>query len=280
MDGIVTATKVASAPGRFVSGTQVWDRLWTHRPSDEKDARLLDRELRSPRWSLVVDRLEKTFGSIAGLRTIELGCGRGDLSALLARKGARVTLFDRSTSALREARRRFARLELPAAYHHGDMLGALDGHHARYDVALSLGVVEHFRGRERTHVIGAHHRVLRPGGMAIISVPHAWCLPYRVWKSYLEIRGWWPYGMEQPYTKAEMTRRARKAGFGRVETHALGFWQSVGDQWIKQLTARRPDWVDWRSRLDDAMGLVLLMFAWRADNDPHRCVRNDEGRRS
>ncbi len=277
---MVTAAEVASAPGRFVSGTQVWDRLWTHRPSDEKDARLLDRELRSPRWSLVVDRLETTFGSIAGLRTIELGCGRGDLSALLAKKGARVTLFDRSASALREARRRFARLELPAEYHHGDMLGGLDGHRGRYDVALSLGVVEHFRGCERTQVIGAHQRVLRPGGMAIISVPHAWCLPYRMWKSYLEIRGWWPYGMEQPYTKTEMTRRARKAGFGRVETHALGFLQSVGDQWIKPFRGRGPDWVDRRSALDSAMGLILLMFGWRSDGTDHRSMGNDERRRS
>ncbi len=243
--------------------SETWERLWRYRPTAEKDATLLARERRGPRWHNVVDRLQNTFGSIEGLKTIELGCGRGDMSALFAQEGASVTLFDYTEVALNEARWRFERLSLQADYQLGDMLKSLSPWEASFDVSTSLGVVEHFRGEQRTQVIRAHYDVLKPGGLAIISVPHALCLPYRVWKAYLELRGWWPYGMEKPYTKREMIHRARLAGFRRVEVHCLNFWQAVGDQWVKRLTSLEPDWVDKPSVLDRWMGLNLVLFAWK-----------------
>ena len=242
---------------------ELWDRLWRDALPEAKDDALLAREYRSPRWVLVVDRLESAFGSIRGLQTIELGSGRGDISALLAERGAEVTLFDQSVAALDQARRRFDRLGLRARYDCGDVLQALDPWRGRYDVALSLGVIEHFRGDERTRVIRAHYDVLKEGGMAIISVPNAWCLPYRLWKLYLELRRWWPYGMELPYGKRELLRRAKAAGFTQTEAVSVGFWQSLGDHWGRMLGARRPDWGTRKSALDRWMGFVLLFFGRR-----------------
>lgn len=256
------STAVPSRPTTY-AGPEVWARLWAHRPSEVKDRALLNRELRNPRWALTVDQLESAFGSVRGLRTIELGSGRGDLSALLAQHGAKVTLFDRSEAALREARWRFDRLGLDARYETGDLLASLDPWSARYDVAISLGVIEHFRGRDRSRVIAAHREVLKPGGLAVISVPNARCPPYRLWKLYLELRQWWPYGMELPYTRSELTRRALETGLDPLRVHGLGFWQSIGDHWIKRLFGRGPDWVAKPSRLDEAMGFALLMFARR-----------------
>ena len=118
----------------------VWDRVWRYRPSDARDDALLEREEASPRWRLVVDRLERTFGSIDGLQTIELGSGRGDLSVLLARRGARVTLLDRSERALEEARKRLVRLGLPARFEQGDLLTRSDSKEGCFEVSLSIGV--------------------------------------------------------------------------------------------------------------------------------------------
>lgn len=257
----------AAAPPADEVGAQVWKRVWAHRPAVDKDNALLQRESRSPRFRLVIGRLESTFGRLEGLRTIELGSGRGDLSALLAQRGADVTLLDNSAEALREARWRFDRLGLSPRYEMGDILESLDSRHGRFDVSISLGVVEHFKDADRTRVIRAHLDVLVPGGLAVISVPHAWCLPYRMWKLYLELRGWWPYGMELPYSKREIIRRADEAGFARTEAHGLGFWQSVGDHWGKSIFGRGPDWVDRPSCLDRWMGSVLLLFAWRGEAD-------------
>ncbi|UCE59590.1 MAG: class I SAM-dependent methyltransferase [Phycisphaerales bacterium] len=247
----------------------VWDRFWKHRPSAEKDDALLARESRGPRFQLVLDRLKSTFGSIKGLRTVELGSGRGDLSALLVKEGAEATLLDRSESALNEAKWRFDRLGLNARFDIGDITGSLEPWRDRFDVAMSLGVIEHFQDDQRTQVIRAHHDVLKPGGLAIISAPNAWCIPYRVWKFYLQHRGWWPYGMELPYTKDELVNRAHRAGFARAVIHALGFWQSIGDYWGPMLLKRKPDWWNRRSVLDAWAGVVLLLFAWRGQSRIH-----------
>lgn len=262
-----TGCAMSSAPNRRDTADEtVWDLLWRNRPSDAKDDDRLQRERHGPRWNLIVHRLEQTFGGIAGLRTIELGSGRGDLSVLLARQGAQVTLVDRSERALDEARERFDRLSLAARFLKGDLLLGDRRWTGGYDVSLSVGVIEHFKGEARTRVLNMHADVLKPNGLCVVSVPHARCLPYRFWKSYLELRGWWPYGLEIPYGKAELHRRAVDAGLDRVETHALGFWQSVENLWGRRLFGRWPDWSRTPSRLDDHMGWVLLMFA-RRDGD-------------
>ena len=250
-----------------------WDRLWRHTPSDTRDDALLARERRSPRWASIVNKLEITFGSIEGLRTVELGSGRGDLSALLAESGAKVTLLDSSDKALGQARHRFDRLGLEADLQHGDMLRTPRSLRGRFDVALSSGVIEHFKSDDRTRAVQAHYDVLAPEGLAIISVPNAWCIPYRVWKLYLELRGWWPYGLELPYSRRELIGRARRVGFERIDGRCMGFWQSVGDQLGKNLLGRGPDWVDRRSFMDGTMGLVLLLFAWRRSGCAPSCVQ-------
>lgn len=247
-----------------------WDRLWQHQPPDAKDDQLLERERRSLRWARIVNRLEATFGSIEKLRTIELGSGRGDLSVLLAERGADVTLLDSSERVLTQARQRFERLALPGRYESADMLGTLDVFRQRFDVALSSGVIEHFAGEQRTRAIRAHYEVLRPGGLAIISVPNAWCFSYRLRKLYLELRGWWPYGQELPYTRREIVRRAREAGFARAEATAMRFSRSLvhrqvvgGDRRESPVIYDILHVANRASRLHSVFGFVLLLFGWR-----------------
>lgn len=245
------------------TGSQVWDRLWRSPPSVAKDTAMLERERQSLRWARAAQVIRDTFGSFKGLRTIELGSGRGDFSVLLAAQGASVTLFDYSKMALDQARHRFDRLGLAADYVQGDMLGDLDGLRRRFDFSVSLGVIEHFQGRERTRVIGAHHNVLRKGGLTLISVPNALCPPYRLWKMLLEIPQWWPYGLEIPYSRGELTRRAKQAGFARIEMDGTGFWRSVGDLWGRSLLGRECKWADRPSWMDRSMGLSLQLFGRR-----------------
>lgn len=261
MSTSVTEARVLP-PASGTAGPGVWEQLWRRQPSEAADDAQLARERRSPRWAALVAHLEATFGKIEGLRTVELGSGRGDLSALLAQRGAEVTLLDYSSAALGQAQRRFERLGLEARYEQTDLLGALEGLQGKFDVALSSGVLEHFKGHARTRALRAHYQVLSPRGFCLVSVPHAWCVPYRLWKLYLEVRGWWPYGMEIPFGRAELERRARRAGFARSETRAVGFWQAFGDHWGRSLLGRGPDWVDKPSCCDQALGLNLLLFAW------------------
>jgi len=245
-----------------VSDAQAWERQWRRAPDGRDDADRVAREQRNPRWALVLDALTRTFGRLAGLRTVELGSGRGDLSALLAARGAEVTLLDRNDTVLSQARRRFDRLGLQADFVSGDLLGDLDRFQGRFDVSCSLGVIEHFRGGRRARAVAVHRTVLRDSGMTVVSVPHALGVPYRMWKLYLEVRRWWPYGTEIPYGKGELRQLATAAGFRRAELHASGFWQSVGDHWGRSVLGLSPDWVARRSWLDPVLGGTLTMLAW------------------
>lgn len=266
---------ISTTTGRGCDAQKVWERVWTHEPSVAKDDLLLARERLSPRWGMIVERLERTFGTIHELHTVELGSGRGDVSVLLAERGARVTLLDASDKALEQARQRFDRLGLGAALEQEDIFEVGRTWRGRFDVSLSSGVIEHFVGDDRTRILRAHHDVIRPGGLSVVSVPHAHCPPYRLWKTYLELRGWWPYGMEIPYTKREIIRRAREAGFDRIEASCMEFRQSLANHLIKPVAGRGPDWYGRRSWLDEWMGLVLVLFARRKGDQ--RSVAFDDG---
>jgi len=261
----------STPPSNTAAGAAVWERLWQHSPSDAKDDVALERERRSTRWHAVVRHLETVFGSISGLRTVELGSGRGDLSALLAERGADVTLLDTNDTALGQAKHRFTRLGLSATYQQGDMLDLDETILNQSDVTLSSGVIEHFESDERTTVIQAHRDCVRPGGMVIISVPNARCLPYRLWKSYLELRGWWPYGMEIPYTKSELRHRAKAVGLRNVKVEATGLWQSVGAHWARSLLKIDVDWSHRKSWLDSLQGVNLLLFGTRTEHENRSC---------
>lgn len=257
----MTAIATADPRAHQARVVEVWDQLWVNQPSDAKDDELLARERASRRWCLIVDRLQNTFGRLQGIRTIELGSGRGDLSALLAQEGAEVTLLDSSDRALDQARARFDRLGLPARFQKGDLFALPQ---CDFDIALSSGVIEHFRGEQRTHAVKAHYDALRDGGLAIISVPNAHCPPYRIWKKWLELRRCWPYGFEQPYSRRELKLRARDVGFHRHEVRGCGFRQSLADQFLPLFTGRRKRKCDPDSMLDDSLGLSLVLFGWKS----------------
>lgn len=258
--------KLDQPPSRKDTGTPVWERVWKHVPDPAEDDAALDRERNGPRWGCMVDAMKQTFGSLKGLRTVELGSGRADLSVLLAQEGAEVTLVDQSDMALDLARQRFDRLGLSATYREGDLLDPQDLVQHQFDVSLSYGVIEHFKNDTRTKTIQTHHDVIRPGGMVVIGVPNAWCPQYRAWKAYLELRGWWPYGMEIPYSRRELLSRAAKTGLVDLRVPCTGFWQALGDQWGRSIIGRGPDWSQRKSMLDPWFGFSLLLLGWRPSN--------------
>jgi 2-polyprenyl-3-methyl-5-hydroxy-6-metoxy-1,4-benzoquinol methylase len=265
-DAILQVGELISSP--TAANTAVWDRLWKHQHSDAKDDALLAREKLSRRWALIVKHVEETFRSFEGLTAVELGSGRGDLSVLLARRGVRVTLLDASDKALEQARLRFDRLGIDAEFIQGDMLAALHDVHGRFDLSLSSGVIEHFEDEDRTRVIRAHYDVLTPGGLCVISVPNAWCIPYRARKWYQELRGWWPYGFELPYKKPELVRRAKVAGFARTEARYVRFNLSLPGRSACDHPAVSGHGMLGRRKssclFDTFTGLVLLFFGWRS----------------
>jgi SAM-dependent methyltransferase len=149
-------------------------------------------------------KIKEAFGSIRGLRTVELGAGRGDMSYLLATAGARVTLVDNSAVALRQSKALFEAHGLSGDFVLANLfeMSIQD----RFDVSMSFGVLEHFRGAKRGQIVKLH----AIAEVAFVSVPNALCVPYRAWKFALELTNRWQYGEESPLTaqglKEEMLR--------------------------------------------------------------------------
>lgn len=114
--------------------------------------------------------LVKLLGPLDGRRILDLGCGCGSSSVAMAVGGARVIAVDSSLARLTRARNAAELAEVSVEFHHGE---AADLAFVRADsidsvlAAYSLAGVE-----DLSRVFRQVHRVLRPEGTFVISVPH------------------------------------------------------------------------------------------------------------
>lgn len=93
---------------------------------------------------------------------LEVGCGRGSMSAFFAQAGFEVHLLDTSQAAIESARANFGADGLNARYVCGDAI-CLPYRSGTFDVVLSIGLLEHFREIEKP--LSEQLRVLVPGGV-------------------------------------------------------------------------------------------------------------------
>lgn len=109
--------------------------------------------------------LVKSAPTGEGLKCLDLGCGPGFFSILLARNGHRVTAFDYSEGMLEIARKNFAEVGVEVEIRQGDAqnLPFADG---SFDYVVSRNLVWNLEQPERAY--SEWTRVLRPGGKLLI----------------------------------------------------------------------------------------------------------------
>lgn len=100
-------------------------------------------------------------------RVLEVGCGRGSVSAYYANNGWDCTLLDLSKEAIDRAKEAFNANGLEAKFDVGDALN-LPYEDATFDLTFSIGLLEHFE--DSTDVIAEQKRVLKDGGLFIAYV--------------------------------------------------------------------------------------------------------------
>jgi SAM-dependent methyltransferase len=107
------------------------------------------------------------FSGYRGKRLLEVGCGvRTDL-VRFAKDGADVTGVDLSSTAIDLARQNFAHADLPVRLEIMDG-EALQFSDASFDVVYAHGVIQYTANPRE--MVAELHRVLRPGGQAILMV--------------------------------------------------------------------------------------------------------------
>lgn len=206
---------------------QLWDRFWKSTPRATDASRELEEWEKSVRWQRIATFISQTFGDFRGLKAIEVGCGKGALSALMAKRGADVTLLDSSERALTTAEKYYTANGLRARFVLSDALTPPPEFSGSFDICSSVGLSEHFLGDARLRINRVHFDLVRPGGLVINAVPNSACPPYRIYKLLAETIGVWRVGEEFPYSRREFQGICRELGVTEYTFIGESFYRSL-----------------------------------------------------
>lgn len=126
------------------------------------------------------------FVESKGLRVLEIGCGLGTDGAQFAKAGAIYTGVDLTEAAVELAQKRFELFDLPGTFRTADA-EQLDFPNESFDLVYSHGVLHHTP--DTAGAIREVHRILKPGGRAVVMLYHRDSYNYRVNISMLRRAG-------------------------------------------------------------------------------------------
>src|SRR3989339_2045215 len=119
-------------------------------------------------FEIVRETLESGLDQLSGKTLLDVGSGTGITSAYLASLGMKVTLVDISKKALNFSRQYFKRNKLPVTIVQENAF-SMKFAPASFDVVWNGGVIEHFDDTEKTEMIQKMWKLVKPGGMLLIS---------------------------------------------------------------------------------------------------------------
>jgi len=161
--------------------------------------------------------------------TADLGSGRGEHSAVLARAGRETTLVDWSGENLAFSKAMYDTLGLRGRFCQADITRPLPLGDRSIDLVFSCGVFEYFNAAQIDRIVAEAFRIARK--RVIIMVPNAAALGYRFGKWYMERTGKWEWGGEVPsYTLQQHFKRAGAASIREFSVdglHSLEFLHAV-----------------------------------------------------
>lgn len=155
--------------------------------------------------------------------TADLGCGRGEHSAVLARAGRQTTLVDWSQDNLTFCQGLYSALDLEGQFCRADITRPLPFESNSIDFVFSCGVFEYFNAAQVEAIIHEAFRVARK--RVVIMVPNAFAVAYRLGMWYMKRSGTWDWGGEVPsYTLKPYFQRV---GAASIREFSLGGQHSV-----------------------------------------------------
>ncbi len=134
-------------------------RLWAKRY--EKDLPYL--------FEMESEKIIQLLGNLKGKNILDLGCGTGRYSILLAKKGANVFAVDFSKEMLTEAKKKARNAKIRITFKQYDLKRRLNLKE-KFDVIISTLVIGHFRNPNLFFSRISH--MLKPNGICLISTFH------------------------------------------------------------------------------------------------------------
>lgn len=149
---------------------------------------------------------------------LDVGCGTGDYTLLLARLGFRMTGADLSAKSLEAARQKAARVGIAdARFVISDAEKLEECPEAAFDAVVSYSTLRYVTRLDRA--FQAIARILKPGGIAVLDFPNKYCPWFAILKR--------PFGVETHfhdhlYSAGEIARQFEVARFRSVRVkHVL-----------------------------------------------------------
>jgi SAM-dependent methyltransferase len=139
-----------------------------HDPRVPRDEPPLDTVDLGPGVGPEVDR--RLIGDVAGRRVLDLGCGQGHTAVGLSRRGARVIAVDEDVTQIAAARALATRHEVTIEFHQARPAELAFLSADNVDLAIAVTTLSFVDDLDR--VFRQVHRVVRPSGHFVLSVPH------------------------------------------------------------------------------------------------------------
>ena len=167
------------------------------------------------------------FTETQGLSVLEVGCGLGTDGAQFAKAGAIYTGIDLTEAAVHLAKQRFDLFDLQGNFRVADA-EHLDFPDNSFDIVYSHGVLHHTP--DTAAAIREIHRILRPGGKAIVMLYHRDSYNYRINISMLRRTGVqllkWPAGVKLVHLLTREPEESLREHARQLQTHS----QYLGSQ--------------------------------------------------
>ena len=193
--------------------------------------------LQSIHWRLLFQRY---LADVAGRRILDVGCGTGWTSLLLAQSGAEVTAIDISP-------RQIEILSFNASHYGladricaqaGDLtkMGLEEG---SFDLCVGASILHHLEPAEERAMVREIARLLVPGGTAFFVEP---AVNWRLLDQFRYLvpvpgrpacwsRGWKAYKLRDPHPRRDLSsrhfRRVGREFFDRVDVEAMGVFNRL-----------------------------------------------------
>lgn len=216
----------------------------------------------------ILERIDKNTLSVqsqemlritkAGQRILEIGCGSGETSLVLAKNKRLVTAIDYSQRSVDLVKKLVKKTGYAVNMHCMDAMHELPFKNRSFDVVFQAGLLEHFTKEQRINMLLKWKRVC---GKMVSLVPNAHCIAYRAGKCLSEKNHTWNWGMEIP--QSSLREEFEEAGYINIKEYSIGEYHALDflpkDHYLRIAISRLLD--DNKNIKDWGQGYLLVTVA-------------------